>query len=74
VRVEAIVTLANWERRNLEDIEQELTAANPRLARLLRAPGAWCRLRWGPRRGRVGALFLGLLTAVCVLIIVLAAR
>jgi hypothetical protein len=74
VRVEAIVTLADWERRNLEDIEQELTAANPRLARLLRAPGAWCRLRWGPRRGRTGALVIGVLSAVCVLVIVLGAR
>ena len=61
------MTLADWERRNLERIERELANADPGLARLLNAPGKWRRLRWGPRRARLGTVWLGLLVVSCVL-------
>ena len=52
------MTLADWERKNLERIERELAAADPGLARLLNAPGKWRRLRWGPKRMRLGTVCL----------------
>jgi len=66
------VTLADWERRNLERIEQELATADPALARLLNAPGRWRRMFWGPRRGRFGTILLTLAAAGCVLALALA--
>ena len=65
------MTLADWERRNLERIERELAAADPGLARLLNAPGKWRRLRWGPRRNRLGTFCLILMAACSVVILVL---
>jgi hypothetical protein len=74
VRAEAIVTLTDWERRHLADIERELTAGYPKLARLLNAPGRWRRLRWGPRRIRLTAPGIGVLVALCVVSVILGTR
>ena len=65
------MTLADWEKRNLERIERELANADPGLARLLNAPGKWRRLRWGPRRARFGTFLLSFAAGICVLVLVL---
>ena len=51
--------LTAWERRTLQQIETDLTADAPRLARRLRAPALWRRLLWGPRRVRITLATLG---------------
>lgn len=53
--------MTGWERRTLQQIEIELTASAPRLARRLRAPALWHRLMWGPRRVRMALVSVGLL-------------
>lgn len=65
------MTLADWERRNLERIERELATADPGLARLLNAPGRLRRLLWGPRRGHVGTFCMTLAALGCVLALAL---
>ncbi|HEV2635545.1 MAG TPA: DUF3040 domain-containing protein [Actinocrinis sp.] len=64
------MTLADWERRNLERIERELANADPGLARLLNAPGKWRQMCWGPRRTWLVTAALILVAAACVLSLV----
>jgi hypothetical protein len=55
------VTFTDRERAELERIERELAGDDPRLARLLRTPDRWYRLRWARRTG-----WLALLAAMAV--------
>jgi hypothetical protein len=57
---EAAMDMTAWERRTLQQMETDLTAESPRLARRLRAPSRWRRLVWGPRHVRMALVGVGL--------------
>lgn len=61
--------MTGWERRTLQQIEIELTADAPRLARRLRAPALRDRLMWGPRRARIALGSVALLLACGALVL-----
>lgn len=44
------MALTERERQQLESIEQRFSVQDPRLARLLYAPGLGVRMLWGPQR------------------------
>ncbi|HEY3868257.1 MAG TPA: DUF3040 domain-containing protein [Actinocrinis sp.] len=62
--------MTDWERRALQQIETDLTAETPRLARRLRAPTLWARLVWGPPLLRVILVVVGLLLALGAIILI----